>query len=231
MEDLPKDPKIAGLPMFVLGSCNQYRETTSMSSIRINLALVTVFLSTSAFAAEPPVITSVSDIGGQLSIVGNGFDRGVTPVVELGSNVLVVTAFSDTQITATLPGSITAGDFLLFVDNSKKEVTYDLTLGAVGPTGPAGPPGGVDGYEIAIDETVVDDFPIKQLQVNCPAGKNALGAGWAVLDSTSAILDGRATTFQPAFDGSSWLVNAVNDSTFEANWKLKVWVICAIVGS
>ena len=62
------------------------------------------------------------------------------------------------------------------MDNSKKEVTYDLTLGAVGPTGPAGPPGGVDGYEIAIDETVVDDFPIKQLQVNCPAGKNAPAA-------------------------------------------------------
>ena len=205
-----------------------------MSWIRINFALVTALLSTSAFAAEPPVITRVSDIGGQLSIEGSGFDRGVTPVVELGSTVLVVATFSDTQIIATLPGAITDGDFLLVVDNSKDVVTYDLTLGAVGPTGPtgpAGPPGGVDGYQIAMEETGVDAFPVKQLQVSCPDGKNALGAGWAVLDGTSAILDGRATTFQPASDGSYWLVNAVNDSTFEPNWKLRVWVICAIVGS
>ncbi len=77
----------------------------------------------------------------------------------------------------------------------------------------------------------MDAATTKQLQVDCPEGKKALGAGWSVLDPTSAILDGRATYFQPAFDGSHWLVNAQNRSTFAPDWKLRVRVICAAVGS
>lgn len=91
--------------------------------------------------------------------------------------------------------------------------------------------GSISGYEVVVDESPVDGTPTKQLQVNCPAGKKALGAGWAVLDSSGAILDGRASYFQPSFDGSHWLVNAQNKSTFEAQWKLRVRVICANVAS
>jgi hypothetical protein len=98
--------------------------------------------------------------------------------------------------------------------------------GPPGVAGPAGPPGSVSGYEVVVGETAVDSSADKQLQVDCPDGKLATGAGWSVLDSTGAILQGRATYFQPAFDGSHWLVNATNDSTFEANWKLRVRVIC-----
>src|SRR5262245_34359503 len=96
------------------------------------------------------------------------------------------------------------------------------------PAGPAGPPG-ISAYEIVVGETAVDNMPTKQLQVNCPAGKKALGAGWSVLDPTSAILDGRATYFEPAFDGSHWLTNAQNNSGFAPTWKLRVRVICAVV--
>ena len=105
--------------------------------------------------------------------------------------------------------------------------------GCVGPPGPEGPPGppGVTEYEVVVGETAVDGTATKQLQVDCPAGKKALGAGWSVLDPTSAILDGRATYFQPAFDGSHWLVNAQNKSTFAPDWKLRVRVICANVNS
>jgi len=101
--------------------------------------------------------------------------------------------------------------------------------GPAGPEGPAGPPGGLSGYEIVVGESVLDATPSKQLQVDCPTGKRATGAGWSVLDSTAAILEGRATYFQPAFDGSHWLVNAANDSGFEANWKLRMRVICVDV--
>ena len=103
--------------------------------------------------------------------------------------------------------------------------------GCVGPPGPAGPAGspGISGYEVVVGETAVNNTPTKQLQVNCPTGKKALGAGWSVLDPTSAILDGRATYFEPAFDGSHWLVNAQNNSAFAPNWKLRVRVICAVV--
>lgn len=105
--------------------------------------------------------------------------------------------------------------------------------GCVGPSGPAGPPGppGVTEYEVVVDETPVNTTPTKQLQVDCPADKKALGAGWSVLDPTGAILDGRATYFQPAFDGSHWLVNAQNQSAFSPDWKLRLRVICAKVSS
>ena len=108
-----------------------------------------------------------------------------------------------------------------------------LTAGCGGSPGPAGPPGppGVSGYEVVVGETPVDATVTKQLQVDCPEGKKALGAGWSVLDPTDAILDGRATYFQPAFDGSHWLVNAQNRSTFQPDWKLRVRVICAVVSS
>ena len=105
--------------------------------------------------------------------------------------------------------------------------------GCAGPPGSEGPPGppGVTEYEVVVGETVVNATTNKQLQVDCPNGKKALGAGWSVLDSTGAILDGRATYFQPAFDGSHWLVNAQNKSTFAPDWKLRVRVICAKVSS
>ena len=105
--------------------------------------------------------------------------------------------------------------------------------GCVGPPGPEGPPGppGVTEYEVVVGETAVNPTARKQLQVDCPEGKKALGAGWSALDPTGAILDGRATYFQPAFDGSHWLVNAQNQSTFAPDWKLRVRVICAKVSS
>lgn len=107
--------------------------------------------------------------------------------------------------------------------------------GCAGPAGPPGPPGepgppGVSGYEVVVAETAVDKTVQKQLTVNCPKGKKALGAGWGVLDPTSAILDGQATYFEPAFDGSGWLVNATNRSTFAPEWKLRVRLLCTSVG-
>jgi hypothetical protein len=90
---------------------------------------------------------------------------------------------------------------------------------------------GIGCYSVEVAETVVDDFPIKQLQVNCPEGKKALGAGWSVLDSTSAILEGHATYFEPAYNGSGWLTNAVKSPnvTFTNKWKLRVRLICGCV--
>ena len=59
--------------------------------------------------------------------------------------------------------------------------------------------------------------------------KRAFSEEIPVLDSTSAILDGSATYFEPAFDGGHWLVNARNNSSFSPNWKLRVRVICASI--
>lgn len=83
------------------------------------------------------------------------------------------------------------------------------------------------GYEIVIEESALTADATKQIKVNCSKKKRAMGSGWAALDATDAILAGVATTDQPAFDGSGWLVNAKNNSSFAKEWKLKVWVTCA----
>ena len=104
-------------------------------------------------------------------------------------------------------------------------------VGCDSPADPPGPAGasGVSGYEVVVGETAVDNTAAKQLRVDCPAGKKTLGAGWSVLDSTSAILEGQATYSEPAFDGGHWLTNAKNNSAFSPNWKLRLRVICASV--
>ena len=88
---------------------------------------------------------------------------------------------------------------------------------------------GIQGYEVVVGQTAADATPSKQLRVNCPEGKKALGAGWSVLDSTDAILEGNATYFEPSYDGSHWLTNAQNRSGFAPQWKLRVRLICATV--
>ncbi len=108
-------------------------------------------------------------------------------------------------------------------------LSLSACTGPEGPIGPAGPAGstGISGYEIVVAQSVLDNTASKQLRADCPAGKQAMGAGWSVLDSTDAILEGQATYFEPAFDGSHWLTNARNLSGFAPVWKLRVRLVCA----
>ena len=89
--------------------------------------------------------------------------------------------------------------------------------------------GAILGYEKITKESDLNEQPLKQVIVNCPKGKKAIGAGWSVLDKTNAILDGTATYFEPSYDAASWMVNAKNNSTFEKKWKLRVVCFCANV--
>ena len=82
------------------------------------------------------------------------------------------------------------------------------------------------GYQIVTVETAVSTLSSKQLVASCPAGTRVFGAGWAVLDSTGAILEGVATYFEPRSDGSGWLMNARNASSFASSWKLQVRLQC-----
>jgi hypothetical protein len=84
------------------------------------------------------------------------------------------------------------------------------------------------GYQVVMQDTVVDTFPVKQLNVACPRGRRTLGAGFGVLDETSAILDGVALYSLPSYDGASWLTNAKNyDTSFAPAFKLRVTTLCA----
>lgn len=84
----------------------------------------------------------------------------------------------------------------------------------------------VAGYELATVETAASATDPKQLGAGCPAGKTTTGLGWSVLDSTGAILDGRATF--AGLNGASWLTNARNLSGFAATWKLRLQAICTL---
>jgi len=108
-------------------------------------------------------------------------------------------------------------------------VAVSVALITAACPGPPGPPG-VSGYQIVVAESPVNSAVSKQVSDTCPTGKKALGAGWGVLDSTSAILDGSATYFEPSINAAGWLVNARNNSAFAHVWKLRVRLICAVVG-
>ncbi|WP_299977893.1 hypothetical protein [uncultured Pseudoteredinibacter sp.] len=85
-------------------------------------------------------------------------------------------------------------------------------------------------YEIVTGETDLSDAPFEQqLIVKCPEGKRALGAGWAVLDKTGAIKQGRVSYFMPSYDGSGWMINASDDSDWLGAWKIRLRVMCAKV--
>jgi hypothetical protein len=86
--------------------------------------------------------------------------------------------------------------------------------------------GPLPGYEVRVTETATDSNAFKQLASNCPRGKVATAAGFGVLDSTSAILDGEATYALARYDGRGWLTNARKNSAFEPNWKLRTRMIC-----
>lgn len=122
------------------------------------LAVATVCLSVfvfyaSAFAAGGLPVIEMVDVDlstNSMVIYGTDFIWGPNnrvnswPAVSLGGTPLVVTAYSDTQINATLPAGITDGGYLLLVlaANSRNKYAYfDLTIGATGATGPQGPQG------------------------------------------------------------------------------------------
>jgi hypothetical protein len=85
----------------------------------------------------------------------------------------------------------------------------------------------VAGYQLVTATSPADTTARKSITATCPAGKQALGAGWGVLDSTAAILEGTALQFQLAADGTSWTVAVSNLTTDSDPWELRETVICA----
>jgi hypothetical protein len=67
----------------------------------------------------------------------------------------------------------------------------------------------------------------QQLIAACPRGTVALGASFAVLDSTLAYANGTQLASVPAFDGRTWIVNARQNWGLSA-WNLRVRLTCAI---
>jgi hypothetical protein len=108
-------------------------------AVLIFLCLLSVLLMSGlqAFAVQP-VITqvTVNFTTNAITIIGMDFITLSAPAVSLGSTSLTVNSYSETEIDAALPASTPAGDYLLTVSfgkNNNTFLTYDLTIGAVGP--------------------------------------------------------------------------------------------------
>lgn len=110
-----------------------------------------------------------------------------------------------------------------------KKATLSTIAVAVAMTALPAAAAGISGYEVVTQETAIDSSLEKQLQIDCPAGKYALGAGWAAVDKTGASLEGSATLSLPSWDGSGWIFNVRNITSYEPNWKLRARIICADV--
>jgi len=91
--------------------------------------------------------------------------------------------------------------------------------------------GSVAGYRVVTSTSPTDATARKSINVDCPTGTQALGAGWAVLDPTNGILDGDALQFQMSPTGTGWQIAASNRSTVAATWKLQGTVLCATIGA
>jgi hypothetical protein len=87
-----------------------------------------------------PVIERADLDGGQVFIHGTGFGKHL-PQVRLGAADLDVASHSPTDIVATAPASLAAGDYLLSVHTAGHEGRTAWLVLTVGTGGPAGPQG------------------------------------------------------------------------------------------
>jgi hypothetical protein len=104
------------------------------------LAASLCFPVTSAFAGSIAIDTvKVDQTAGELYITGTNLTKSsFTSVVTLSGKPLFVCSdcYTGTNITASLPPELLAGDYTLKVFITKKNsVEYSLTIGAVGPQG------------------------------------------------------------------------------------------------
>jgi hypothetical protein len=114
--------------------------------------------------------------------------------------------------------------------------------GPVGPAGPAGPsgpqgeqgqpgsPGGPAGYEVRTATTDFSGTDIKNVGVDCPAGKVGVGGGAHLVLVSAAAGKLALINSQPKVSlagGQGWFAAAQEVVPTDASWRLVVSVICA----
>jgi hypothetical protein len=124
---------------------------TMKSSIRTfvlaAIAAASFAATTTAFAGIHPTLTvsntTINYGTNQVTINGSGFEPvKKTPTVAISGGSLAIVSYTDTQIVATLPTSIAAGNYGIVVANAIGELfPFVVTYGATGPQGPPGVPG------------------------------------------------------------------------------------------
>jgi hypothetical protein len=101
--------------------------------------------------------------------------------------------------------------------------------GAQGPAGPQGPqgpagPAGVSGLQKVFETGAINSSATRSLTATCPAGKQAIGGGAAVVPANQAEVALTASYLQ---NETTWRASARELDDIGANWSLNAVVICA----
>lgn len=100
--------------------------------------------------ASSPMITSVTISYGSpnntITVSGTNFGTALPKLTMTGGATLTVLTHTSTQVVATFPNALTAGNYILSLatgssQTSIQTATFTVTNGAVGPQGPMGAPG------------------------------------------------------------------------------------------
>ena len=108
---------------------------------------------------------------------------------------------------------------LRVIDSPSQSCAMNETALTWSQTGPQGPPG-ISGYEI-VSNTMNLEVGEQNLQVPCPAGKNATGGGFHLSNA------GQNEQVIHSYPGSSSWTVGVNASV--AGDTLEVFVVCVVV--
>jgi hypothetical protein len=96
--------------------------------------------------------------------------------------------------------------------------------GAPGPTGPAGT--GATGFERVVGTaTATDTTAPKTATATCPAGKVAVGGGYAAA-ATAAEIGEMAVFANRSTSDTVWSVSATVDSGPQVAWSLQAFAVC-----
>jgi collagen triple helix repeat protein/IPT/TIG domain-containing protein len=114
------------------------------------LVAASLFMTQFAYGAAPSIVSAVANFStNQLTITGSNFGTAA-PKVLLDGSALTVVTYSETNVVATLATGTNPGTYLLTLTPvGGVKVSFDVTLGAVGPQGPQGLQGlqGVEGTQ------------------------------------------------------------------------------------
>lgn len=183
---------------------------------------------------SPPLV--VACVALAVSLGGVGYAASVLPrnsvgTVQIRNDAIVSTKIKNRSLLAAdfKAGQLPAGPSGAKGDTGEKgERGAKGETGPAGPRGPAGPAGpqgprGIAGWEFRVGQFEIIPNGVKTKQVDCPAGKKALGGG------TTATEVGliRLTQNGPGGQATGWIASVVNESTIKR--IAFVWVICANV--
>ena len=103
-------------------------------------------------------------------------------------------------------------------------------VGPVGPTGPVGATGatgGVSGVQI-VEELSLNTSADKEVTATCPAGKEVIGGGGAILDVGSGFVALEKNLTEDGL-GASWTARGHEHTPTGLSWRVLAQAICANV--